>query len=83
MVRILKKTLLITIKAYQRTLSPDTGIMRVFYPFGVCKYHPTCSEYGYQAISRYGLIKGGFLTIKRVCRCHPFTGGGHDPVPKN
>ncbi len=46
-----------------------------------CRFHPSCSNYAYQAIEKYGFIKGGWLTIKRVSRCHPFHPGGYDPVP--
>jgi len=61
------------IKLYQNTLS------RVLPPS--CRFQPTCSHYGVEAIEKYGFIKGGWLTTKRVCRCHPFTPGGYDPVP--
>ena len=46
-----------------------------------CRYSPTCSEYGLQAIKKYGPWRGGKLTIKRVINCHPWGGEGHDPVP--
>ena len=46
-----------------------------------CKYYPTCSEYGLQAIEKYGALKGGLLTIWRILRCNPFSKGGYDPVP--
>jgi putative membrane protein insertion efficiency factor len=66
--------LLALIRLYQKTLSravpPDT-----------CRFYPTCSHYGYQAIYRHGAIKGTLLAIWRVLRCNPFNPGGYDPVP--
>ena len=58
---------------YQRLLSPLLPAS--------CRYHPTCSAYGMEAIRRYGAFKGGCLTLKRIGRCHPWGGHGHDPVP--
>jgi putative membrane protein insertion efficiency factor len=46
-----------------------------------CKYLPTCSEYAYVAVVRHGWLRGGWLAVRRVARCHPFASGGHDPVP--
>ncbi len=46
-----------------------------------CRFTPSCSQYGYEAITRHGLMRGGMMTIKRLGRCHPFHPGGHDPVP--
>ena len=46
-----------------------------------CRYYPTCSEYGIEAIRKYGPIKGGWLALKRIASCHPWGGHGHDPVP--
>ncbi len=61
------------IRLYQLTLS------RVLPPS--CRFYPTCSQYGYEAIRRYGILKGGWLTVCRLARCHPFHPGGYDPVP--
>jgi len=46
-----------------------------------CRYTPTCSQYGIEAIKKYGPLKGGWLTVKRIARCNPWGGHGHDPVP--
>jgi len=79
----MKKIILWLIKQYQKTLSLDHGIMGKLYPYKRnCKFLPTCSEYGYEAIEKYGVIKGSFLATKRILRCNPWTKPGqHDPVP--
>ncbi len=46
-----------------------------------CRFYPTCSEYAKQAIAKYGIFKGGWLSFKRICKCHPLHEGGYDPVP--
>ncbi|ASP16616.1 membrane protein insertion efficiency factor YidD [Neisseria sp. 23W00296] len=46
-----------------------------------CRYTPTCSQYALEAVRRYGALKGGLLAVKRIARCHPWGGHGHDPVP--
>lgn len=46
-----------------------------------CRFSPSCSQYGVEAINKHGAIKGGYLTIKRICSCHPWGRHGHDPVP--
>lgn len=61
------------IKFYQITLSPLIGRS--------CRYTPTCSNYGLEAIRKYGPFKGGWLTVKRVLSCNPWGGSGYDPVP--
>ena len=61
------------IRFYQRAISP--------YFMPSCRYTPHCSKYGVDAISKHGAAKGGLLTLKRVCSCHPWGGHGYDPVP--
>jgi uncharacterized protein len=61
------------IRIYQSTIGPALPPS--------CRYQPTCSNYAYQAIERYGLLRGGWLAIKRIARCQPFGGHGYDPVP--
>lgn len=62
------------IRLYQYTISPSL-------PPDTCRFYPTCSHYGYQAIYKYGLIKGGWMATWRLLRCNPFNPGGIDPVP--
>ncbi len=69
----MKKVTLWLLRFYQRSISP-------YFPPS-CRFAPTCSQYTYEAIERYGLIKGGWLGLKRLLRCHPFHPGGYDPVP--
>ena len=68
------------LKIYQRTLSFDHGIVKVFFPNGFCRFKPTCSEYAIRAIERYGIIKGGGKALWRVMRCNPWNKGGWNPV---
>ncbi|MFH1412923.1 MAG: membrane protein insertion efficiency factor YidD [bacterium] len=65
---------------YQKTISLDHGFLKFLRPYGQCRFRPTCSEYSIQAILKYGAIKGGLLTIKRILRCNPFNKGGYDPL---
>ena len=66
--------LLAFIRLYQATLSRTL-------PADTCRFYPTCSHYGYQAIYKYGVLKGGLMAAWRVLRCNPFNPGGFDPVP--
>jgi putative membrane protein insertion efficiency factor len=63
---------------YKRCVSP---VLHAVAPGG-CRYLPTCSEYAYTALARFGIITGGWLTIRRLLRCHPWAHGGLDPVPQ-
>jgi putative membrane protein insertion efficiency factor len=67
------------IKLYQKTLSFDHGFFSGLFPFGFCRFKPTFSEYAYEAVSKYGVIKGGLKALWRVMRCNPFSKGGFDP----
>lgn len=80
---LIKALVLNIIKIYQATLSKDHGRLSFMYPTGYCRFKPTCSEYTYEAIDKYGVIKGGLKGLWRVCRCHPFSKGGWDPVDKS
>ncbi len=68
------------IRIYQKTLSPDHVPLRNFHPHGFCRFHPTCSQYGLEAISKYGVFKGGALAAYRVIRCNPWNKGGVDEL---
>lgn len=72
--------LLSVIRVYQKFISPDSGSFRgkIFLSTQKCRYYPTCSMYAYQAIEKYGCIKGVWLGIKRIFRCNPFFQGGID-----
>jgi len=66
--------LLVLIRGYQAFLSPSLAS-------NTCRFYPSCSHFGYQAIYQYGVLKGGLMTAWRVLRCNPFNSGGYDPVP--
>jgi len=69
----LKGLLLWIVRGYRRVISPMLP--------PACRFTPTCSDYAYQAIERYGALKGTRLALRRILRCHPFHPGGYDPVP--
>lgn len=74
----MKKVVLGFIKGYQLTVSPLLD--KIFGSGNICRYTPVCSDYTFQAIEKYGVLRGGTLGFKRILRCHPFTKGGHDPL---
>ena len=69
---ILKVLLISLIHFYQIFISPLLG--------NNCRYYPTCSQYAIEAIEKKGVIKGSWMAVKRICRCHPWHDGGYDPV---
>ena len=70
----MKRFLLMLVRFYQLCISPLIPPR--------CRYTPTCSQYAIEAIGKYGAIKGSYLTVKRLLRCHPWGGHGYDPVPE-
>lgn len=69
----MKKILLMAISFYRKCISPLKPPS--------CRFYPTCSAYAYEAVTKYGAIKGTYLAVKRILKCHPFNPGGYDPVP--
>lgn len=69
----MKALLVLVVRAYQVVLSPLLP--------AACRYHPTCSNYAIEALEKHGSLRGGWLAIRRIARCHPFRAGGFDPVP--
>jgi len=70
---VLSRALIGAIRFYQKGISPLKP--------PVCRFYPTCSQYGVEAMERYGALRGGWLLVRRLARCHPFCRGGFDPVP--
>ncbi|MDE0465071.1 MAG: membrane protein insertion efficiency factor YidD [Caldilineaceae bacterium SB0668_bin_21] len=69
----MRAVLLLLISLYQRGISPLMG--------SNCRFFPTCSQYTYEAVERYGVAQGTWMGLRRICRCHPWNPGGFDPVP--
>ena len=74
MTKLLKKIIIALIRFYQLALSPLKQ--------PTCRFSPTCSKYSIEAIERFGVIKGTYLSVRRILKCHPFHEGGYDPVPE-
>jgi len=68
------RILIFLLRAYQRIISPLLG--------PCCRFHPSCSEYAIQSLARFGALRGSWLTVRRLSRCHPLHPGGLDPVPE-
>ena len=78
LIRAVRLPFMWLIRLYQMTLSPDHGLLKGMFPHGYCRFHPSCSEYGYQAIKKYGVIVGGVKAGWRIIRCNPWSEGGED-----
>lgn len=74
MSRLLRKIFVLPIRFYQLAISPSLP--------PACRFEPTCSAYAMEAILRFGVLRGGFLALQRILRCHPWGGSGFDPVPE-
>jgi putative membrane protein insertion efficiency factor len=74
-----KSVLIFVIRIYRWTISPAQVFL--LGPAGGCRFSPTCSQYALDAVRKHGALAGGALAAKRICRCHPWGGCGHDPVP--
>jgi putative membrane protein insertion efficiency factor len=72
-------SLIVCVRFYRLVISPAKQFL--FGPSAQCRFHPTCSAYAIEAISRHGALTGTWLTLKRIGRCHPWGGCGEDPVP--
>ncbi len=73
MMNIIERSLIGLVKGYQLLLSPFFGQQ--------CRFHPTCSQYAIEVITKHGSVCGVYYTIRRLLRCHPWHAGGHDPIP--
>jgi putative membrane protein insertion efficiency factor len=70
----MRKALIALVRFYQKALSPHLPAS--------CRYQPSCSHYALTALERYGALRGGWMALRRVLRCNPFSRGGYDPVPE-
>jgi putative membrane protein insertion efficiency factor len=75
---IISKLLIKLIGGYQKYVSPDHGWLKIYYPYGYCKYYPSCSEYAKQSIIKYGVVVGSLKSFVRIIKCNPLAKGGID-----
>ncbi len=78
-----RRAIILLIRAYQHTISPDHSLIgKALFPHGYCQFTPSCSQYGAEAVERFGMFRGIILGTGRVFRCAPWNPGGYDPVPQ-
>lgn len=78
----MKRLVLFLIQTYQKSWFFRSPLLKfLFLSDAACRFQPTCSEYTYQVIKHYGIMRGSLLSLKRIVRCHPWNKGGYDPIP--
>jgi uncharacterized protein len=78
--KLFRQIVVLPLRAYQWVLSP--WLRALFGPAAQCRFTPSCSQYAIEAVQAHGAFRGGLLAARRLCRCHPWGGCGHDPVPE-
>lgn len=76
--RLPRRFLLLLLTLYKYAVSP---VLHMMAPGSGCRFYPTCSDYAVEAVGRHGVLRGSWLAVKRLARCHPWGGHGYDPVP--
>lgn len=80
---MLKAVLLALLRLYQKTLSLEHGALGKILPLRVCRFFPSCSEYMRESLERFGVLRGMYLGLRRLLRCHSLSPGGYDPAPRS
>ena len=75
-----RRFLMLVILFYQKTFSLDHGVLKGLFPFGFCRFKPSCSQYAYESVKKHGVVIGLAKALGRVFRCNPWNKGGYDPV---
>jgi len=83
LINLPKNIIVMLINVYQFLLSPDHSWLRARFPYGYCRHYPSCSQYSKEAVIKFGLIKGLYLSLKRLSKCHPWAEPSVDLVPKS